>query len=64
MAHQTHDLMTAFASEGAEWGILKVDGGMVANGWIAQDLADVTGLTVERPDSLRRRRSARPCLRV
>jgi glycerol kinase len=50
MAHQTHDLMTAFASEGAEWGILKVDGGMVANGWIAQDLADVTGLTVERPE--------------
>jgi glycerol kinase len=50
MAHQTHDLMTAFASDGAAWGVLKVDGGMVANGWIAQDLADVTGLTVERPD--------------
>jgi glycerol kinase len=50
MAHQTHDLMTAFASDGAAWGVLKVDGGMVANGWIAQDLADMTGLTVERPD--------------
>jgi len=50
MAHQTHDLMIAFASDGAAWGVLKVDGGMVANGWIAQDLADVTGLTVERPD--------------
>jgi glycerol kinase len=49
MAHQTHDLMTAFASDGAGWGVLKIDGGMVANDWIAQDLADVTGLTVERP---------------
>lgn len=50
MAHQTHDLMTAFASDGAAWNVLKIDGGMVANDWMAQDLADVTGLTVERPD--------------
>jgi glycerol kinase len=50
MAHQTHDLMKAYASDGVEWGVLKVDGGMVANDWIAQDLADVTGLIVERPD--------------
>jgi glycerol kinase len=49
MAHQTHDLMGAFASDGAEWGVLKVDGGMVANDWLAQDLADVLDLTVERP---------------
>ena len=49
MAHQTHDLMTAFAADGAGWGVLKIDGGMAANDWIAQDLADVTGLTVERP---------------
>jgi glycerol kinase len=49
MAHQTHDLMTAFAADGAPWDVLKIDGGMAANDWIAQDLADVTGLTVERP---------------
>jgi glycerol kinase len=49
MAHQTHDLMTAFASDGAGWEILKIDGGMSANDWLAQDLADMTGLTVERP---------------
>jgi glycerol kinase len=49
MAYQTHDLMTAFASDGAGWGVLKIDGGMAANNWMAQDLADVTGLTVERP---------------
>jgi glycerol kinase len=50
MAHQSHDLMTAFAADGADWGVLKIDGGMVANDWIAQDLADMLGLTVERPD--------------
>jgi glycerol kinase len=49
MAHQTHDLMTAFAGDGAPWAVLKVDGGMVANDWLAQDLADVLRLTVERP---------------
>ncbi|HEV2747116.1 MAG TPA: glycerol kinase GlpK [Allosphingosinicella sp.] len=50
MAHQTHDLMTAFASDGAAWDRLKIDGGMAANDWLAQDLADMLDLTVERPD--------------
>ncbi len=49
MAHQTHDLMAAFAGDGAAWEVLKVDGGMVANDWLAQDLADVLALEVERP---------------
>ncbi|MET1112938.1 MAG: glycerol kinase GlpK [Allosphingosinicella sp.] len=49
MAHQTHDLMAAFAADGAPWEGLKVDGGMASNGWLAQDLADVLDLTVERP---------------
>jgi glycerol kinase len=49
MAHQTHDLMTAFASDGAAWQRLKIDGGMAANDWLAQDLADMLGLSVERP---------------
>jgi glycerol kinase len=49
MAHQTHDLMTAFAADGAPWEVLKMDGGMASNGWLAQDLADMLGLTVERP---------------
>jgi glycerol kinase len=49
MAHQTHDLMTAFAGDGAAWEVLKVDGGMVANDWLAQDLADMLALEVERP---------------
>jgi glycerol kinase len=49
MAHQTNDLMTAFARDGAAWQCLKVDGGMVANDWLAQDLADVLAVPVERP---------------
>ncbi len=50
MAHQTHDLAAAFAADGAPWSVLKVDGGMAANDWMAQDIADVTGLAVVRPD--------------
>ena len=49
MAHQTHDLMTAFAGDGAAWHRLKVDGGMAANDWLVQDLADMLDLAVERP---------------
>ncbi len=48
-AHQTHDLMAAFAGDGAAWECLKVDGGMAANDWLAQDLADMLSLEVERP---------------
>ncbi|HVF93024.1 MAG TPA: glycerol kinase [Sphingomonas sp.] len=49
MAHQAHDLKTAFAADGQDWALLRIDGGMVANDWMAQDLADMLGLTVERP---------------
>ncbi len=49
MAHQTHDLMTAFAKDGAAWERLKIDGGMAANDWLAQDLADMLDVPVERP---------------
>jgi glycerol kinase len=49
MAYQTHDLMTCFAADGAPWQVLKIDGGMAANDWLAQDLADTLGLPVERP---------------
>jgi glycerol kinase len=50
MAHQTQDLARAFAADGAPWQRLRIDGGMSANDWMAQDLADVLDLTVERPD--------------
>ena len=50
MAHQTHDLKTAFAADGADWAELRVDGGMVSNDWMVQDLADILDVEVERPD--------------
>ena len=50
MALQTCDLATAFAADGARWKRLRIDGGMSANNWIAQDLADMLELPVERPD--------------
>ncbi|TPG43000.1 glycerol kinase [Sphingomonas koreensis] len=49
MAHQANDLKTAFAADGADWDCLRIDGGMVANDWMAQDMADILDLTVERP---------------
>ena len=49
MAHQTHDLATAFAADGTGWETLRIDGGMAANDWMAQDLADMLGIPVERP---------------
>jgi glycerol kinase len=49
MAHQANDLKTAFAADGADWKKLRIDGGMVANDWIAQDLADMLEVEVERP---------------
>jgi glycerol kinase len=49
MAHQAFDLAEAFAADGAAWSSLRIDGGMSANDWMAQDLADVLGLPVERP---------------
>ena len=49
MAHQTHDLAAAYAADGAPWQTLRIDGGMAANDWMAQDLADVLGVPVERP---------------
>lgn len=50
MAHQTYDLKTAFAADGADWAELRIDGGMVANDWMAQDLADMLAIDVERPE--------------
>ena len=50
MAHQTNDLKNAFAADGADWAELWIDGGMVANDWMAQDLADMLDIDVERPE--------------
>jgi len=46
---QTRDLLTAMRADGADPKSLRVDGGMVANDWLMQRLADILGLPVERP---------------
>ena len=46
---QLHDLARAFAADGARWQGLRIDGGMSANDWMAQDLADMLAIEVERP---------------
>lgn len=50
MALQAHDLAEAFAADGARWTSLRIDGGMSANDWMAQDMANILALPVERPD--------------
>ena len=47
--YQTRDLLEAMRADGAAPASLRVDGGMVANNWFAQCLADTLGLPVERP---------------
>jgi len=50
LAYQTADLLDALAADGAPRpSALKVDGGVTANGWAMQFLADITGVPVERP---------------
>ena len=50
MAYQTLDLLKALKADGApDPAVLKVDGGVTANGWAMQFLADITGVPVERP---------------
>jgi glycerol kinase len=50
VAYQTHDLLAAFAGDGAPIAELRVDGGMVANDWLMQFLADICALPALRPD--------------
>ena len=49
VAYQTRDLLDAFEADGVEIRELRVDGGMVANDWLMQFLADVCARPVVRP---------------
>jgi len=49
VAFQTRDLIDAMREDGIIPSIIRVDGGMVANGWFLQFLADILGIPVERP---------------
>jgi len=50
VCYQTHDLLAAMRRDGAAPpATLRVDGGMVANDWLCQFLADLLDVPVERP---------------
>ncbi|MFS3134620.1 glycerol kinase GlpK [Gluconacetobacter sacchari] len=53
VAYQTYDLMEAMAQDGGgQVKTLRVDGGMAANDWFCQFLADILQAGVERPTHL------------
>lgn len=52
IAYQTCDLIDAMVDDGISPSIVRVDGGMVANNWFLQFLADVLGIPVERPTNV------------
>jgi glycerol kinase len=49
VAFQTRDLIDAMAEDGLSPSVIRVDGGMVANGWFLQFLADILDIPIERP---------------
>ena len=49
IAYQTYDLIEAMSQDGIAPSTIRVDGGMVANTWFLQFLADILGIQVERP---------------
>jgi glycerol kinase len=53
VAYQTVDLVDAMIADGARGArTIRVDGGMAANDWFCQFLADMLGAKVERPANI------------
>jgi glycerol kinase len=53
VCYQTRDLQACMSDDmGVPPGTLRVDGGMVANSWLVQFLADMLGVQVDRPTVL------------
>jgi glycerol kinase len=53
VAYQTFDLLRAMEADGCSAPVaLRVDGGMAANAWLCQFLADITACRVDRPSNL------------
>ena len=48
-AYQTHDLLAAMNVDGNALQMLRIDGGMAANDWFCQFLADILAVPIERP---------------
>lgn len=49
VVYQTADLLAAMLADGAKAEQLQIDGGMVANNWLCQHLADVLNVPVLKP---------------
>jgi len=49
VCYQTRDLVSAMLADGGELTTLRVDGGMVANNYLVQKLADILNCEVHRP---------------
>jgi len=49
VSYQSQDLLAAMTSDGLAPKVVRVDGGMIANDWMAQNLADQLGIDVDRP---------------
>lgn len=49
VCYQTYDLLTAMRNDGMHSTNVWVDGGMVANDWLCQFLADILNVKVQRP---------------
>ena len=52
VAYQTRDLIDAMSDDGITPSVIRVDGGMVANDWFLQFLADILDIPVERPQNV------------
>ncbi|MDG1254773.1 MAG: glycerol kinase GlpK [Glaciecola sp.] len=49
VCYQTNDLLNAMAQDGVQSTSVLVDGGMVANDWLCQFLADILQVDIQRP---------------
>jgi glycerol kinase len=52
VAYQTRDLIDSMSEDGIKPSVIRVDGGMVANDWFLQFLADILEIEVERPTNV------------
>ncbi len=49
VCYQTRDLINAMVGDGADPTVMRVDGGMVNNDWLVQQLTDIVRIPVDRP---------------
>ena len=51
VAYQANDLITAIEKDGIQINELRIDGGMAKNTWFCQFLADISGKTIQVPET-------------